>query len=68
MSEILHYLVHPCRRRDASRAATQAVERVHRTHMDTRSRSQQVDEPAKRDVAVDGEERSMKVAATRRPT
>jgi len=59
MSEILHHHVHPCRRRDASRAATQAVERVHRTQMDTRNRSQQLDEPAKRDEAVGGEVRFM---------
>ena len=51
---ILHHHVHPRRHRDASRAATQAVERIHRTHMETRSRSQEVDDPAKRDEAVDG--------------
>ena len=56
---ILHHHVHPRRHRDASRAATQAVERIHRTHMETRSRSQEVDDPAKRDEAVGGEQRSM---------
>jgi hypothetical protein len=59
MSAILHHHVHPRRRRDASRAATQAVERVHRVHMETRSRSQEVDESAKRDEAANGQQRSM---------
>jgi hypothetical protein len=67
MSAILHHHIHPRRRRDASRAATQAVERIQRAQMETRSLSQEVDESAKPVEAVGGEERSRQVAAMRQP-